>query len=457
MIIMNDKKSNRKVLLISFFFPPFYNPGAVRMGKFAKYLPEFGWEPRVLTVDMPADASQVMSLEVDESYIYKTSYFIIGELISTKVISSYTVNAAGKSQPIANEALWRKLALKSLQILRPVYEAPVINKLVWDPIGWYFSAVKKGREIIEKEKIDIIFSTYNPSLPHLIASKLHQQTGIPWVADYRDLWSHYPNSRKTQPFQFFEERWEKRVIRKCDLLTSVSDPLVKDLEAFHSKKGAVVYNGFDEYNLKDKVFPTSKFTITFTGLIYTTRMDPTALFEALSELKREGIITSNDIEVRFFGKYVYYDPAILSHKYDLEGIIKTYGFVPFEESIQKQEESSVLLLLAWNDRRSEGVLTSKIFDYMGAGKPILAIAYQGGDLDQLLRDSGTGIVVNRTDQVKEILIKWLYEFKKYGKVISYFDPKNEVIKRYSRKEGTRKLAQIFDQVLLDKTQRKPPG
>jgi glycosyltransferase involved in cell wall biosynthesis len=229
------------------------------------------------------------------------------------------------------------------------------------------------------------------------------------------------------------------------------------LEAFHSKKGAVVYNGFDEYNLKDKVFPTSKFTITFTGLIYTTRMDPTALFEALSELKREGIITSNDIEVRFFGKYVYYDPAILSHKYDLEGIIKTYGFVPFEESIQKQEESSVLLLLAWNDRRSEGVLTSKIFDYMGAGKPILAIAYQGGDLDQLLRDSGTGIVVNRTDQVKEILIKWLYEFKKYGKVISYFDPKNEVIKRYSRKEGTRKLAQIFDQVLLDKTQRKPPG
>jgi glycosyltransferase involved in cell wall biosynthesis len=94
---------------------------------------------------------------------------------------------------------------------------------------------------------------------------------------------------------------------------------------------------------------------------------------------------------------------------------------------------------------------------MGAGKPILAIAYQGGDLDQLLRDSGTGIVVNRTDQVKEILIKWLYEFKKYGKVISYFDPKNEVIKRYSRKEGTRKLAQIFDQVLLDKTQRKPPG
>jgi glycosyltransferase involved in cell wall biosynthesis len=456
MLIMNSKTSSKKVLLISFFFPPFFNPGSVRMGKFAKYLPEFDWEPRVLTVNRPADSSRNMPLEIDESYLYRTPYFTIGELISRKVISDYAANPAGKSQPIAKGTLWGKLALKSMQTLRPIYEAPVVSRLIWDPVGWYSHAVKKGREIIDNEKIDIIFSTYNPSLPHLIASKLNQLSGVPWVADYRDLWAHYPESRKTQPFQFFEEKWEKRVMRNCDFLISVSEPLVKDLELFHAKKGAVVYNGFDEQNLGDKVIPTSKFTITYVGQIYTIGRDPTMLFEALSELKREGKISSDDIEVRFFGKFVFFDPSILANKYGLQNIIKTYDFIPFEESIQKQMESTVLLLLAWNDPRSDGGLTSKLFEYMGAGKPILAFAYQGGDLKQLIYESGTGVVVNETSQVKAILIKWLSEFKQYGKIASYYDPKNEVIKRYSRREGTRKLSQIFDQVLLERTQHKLP-
>jgi glycosyltransferase involved in cell wall biosynthesis len=185
-------------------------------------------------------------------------------------------------------------------------------------------------------------------------------------------------------------------------------------------------------------------------------MDPTILLEALSELKRERKISSDDIELRFFGKFIIYDPIVLANQYGLQDIIKTYDFIPFEESIQKQMESTVLLVLAWNDPRSAGTLPAKIFDYMGAGRPILAIAYRDGDINQLISESGTGVVVNETSQVKEILIKWLSEFRQFGKITSYYNPKNEVIKRYSRREGTRKLSQIFDQVLLERTQPKFP-
>ena len=244
---MKANANKKKVLLISFYFPPFFNPGSVRMGKFAKYLPDYGWEPRILTVNRPADFSKTMLLEIDQSHVYKTPYFILGDFFRGKSIINSVGDSTGKIQQIEKEKIWNKLALKFVKMLHPIYDTSIINKLVWDPIGWYPYAVKKGLEILSTEKIDAILSTYNPSLPHLIASKLHNQTGIPLtVADFRDLWSHNPLFEKTQPFQFLEECLKKRTMRNCDFLTSVSKPLVKDLAAFHSKNAAVIYNGFDE-------------------------------------------------------------------------------------------------------------------------------------------------------------------------------------------------------------------
>lgn len=453
---MKTTTGTRKVLLISFYFPPFFNPGSVRMGKFAKYLPQFGWEPRVLTVNRADDPSKLMDLEIDGTYVYKTPYFTIGDSLSSKILSPSSVDSIGKVQLAGKENLWKKLALKSIQGLRPVYDAPVINKLIWDPMGWYFRAVKRGREIIAKEKIDIILSTYNPSLPHLIASQLNRQTGIPWVADFRDLWSHNPYYRKTQPFQFCEELWEKRTIRNCNFLISVSEPLVKDLEAFHLKKAALIYNGFDEEDFQQKVDPTSKFTITFTGQITSPKFNPTPLFEALTELKKEGTISADNFEVRFFGKFLVLHPSVLSKEYGLEDIVKTNPFIPLDESILKQKESTVLLHLGWDDPRAEGELSSKIFEYLGAARPVLAIAYKGGNLNSLLGESGTGIVVNSATEIKEILTKWLAEYKNYGKIVSYYHPKPDLIKTYTRKEGTRKLADIFDYV-LNSSKVNPPA
>jgi len=450
MSIMKTKKNSRKVLIVSFYFPPYFNPGAIRMGKFAKYLPECGWEPRILTVNRSPNTSEVMTLETDQSYIYKTSYFILADLVRNKLISNAVIDTNSSIRQVDKGKIWNKLVLKSLRIFDPIYETPIINKLVSDPIGWYPYALKKGEEILADEKFDVILSTFNPSLPHLIASQLKRQTGIPWVADFRDLWSHNPLVKKTQPFRFLEERWERMVIKNCDFLTSVSEPLVKDLEAFHTKKAEVVSNGFDEDDFSDNVSPTLKFTITYTGQIYDTSIDLTPLFEALAELKTEGKISPDNIDVRFFGRFLINDPGVLSKKYCLEDIVKTYGFIPFKESIKKQKESTILLLLVRNDPSAEGIITSKLFEYMASGKPVLVIGYQCGSLNLLVHESGIGTVVNKTIEVKEILVKWINEFEQYHEITSYYAPKPEVIKLYSRKEETKKLAHIFDDVCSGK-------
>jgi Glycosyltransferase Family 4 len=445
---MNTPQNNKKVLIISFYFPPSFNPGSVRMGKFAKYLPEFGWDPIILTADRKTSSSEIMPLEMDELSIYRTPYSTFGDWISTPLVGQPLADSPNSIKQSDKPSLRKQLLLRSVRMLRPFYTAPLINKLIWDPMGWLPFALKKGKEIIAQQNIDIILSTYNPSLPHLIASKLSKQSGIPWVADFRDLWSHNPYFKKTQPFQLFEEHWEKRVIKNSDYLISVSNPLINDLESFHSKKVAVIYNGFDDADFKENIPSCSKFTITYTGQIYSPTSDPEPLFQVLAELKREGIVSSSSIEVRFFGRFLVNNPAILSIKYDIADIVHVHGFIPLKESIKKQKESSALLLLGWNDPQAAGDITSKFFEYMGAGKPILAIAYQGGELNQLIQKADVGVIVNTPIQIKELLLRWLTEFKQYGKVISYFHPNNEVVKHYTRKEETKELACILNQVSL---------
>jgi glycosyltransferase involved in cell wall biosynthesis len=318
---------------------------------------------------------------------------------------------------------------------------------LWDPMGWYPYAVKKGKEILARGDIDIILSTYTPVPPHLVASHLHRKSGIPWIAEFRDPWTMHPSLfHKVQPLQFLAEQWEKRIMKNCDRLVTISEPWAEKLEEFHSKKVTVIPNGFDEEDYRESVPQTSKFTITFTGWLYDPGLDPTPLFEALAEMKREGMVSPDDVEVRFCGRFINIIPDRLAEKYCLEDIVKTYDFVPFKENIRRQKESTVLFVLGSIDTENKGLYTTKLFEYLGAGRPILAIAVKGGMIDRLLQESGGGIAADRADEIKEILVKWMDEFRRFGKVLSYYHPDSEVIKRFSRKEEAKQLAGVLDEV-----------
>jgi len=281
-----EAQSKKKVLVVSFYFPPANKIAAVRSGKFAKYLPQFGWEPFVLTADAVKGYSQDLPLEIDEANIYRTPYFALGSAVS------YGLTGGQRTiyQERHKNSTWEKALYKLIRLTEPLYTLPVIRTLTLEPVSWSRHAVKKGLEIFSKEKFDVIFSSYGPSMSHLVASRLHRQTGIPWVAEFRDLWSLNSYLRKIQPFHFFEKALEKRVMKDSSLLVTVSEPLAKQLETLHSKKTVVIPNGFDEDDYLVDVPLTAKFTITYTGNMYPGKQDPNPLFKAIAELEEEGRI-----------------------------------------------------------------------------------------------------------------------------------------------------------------------
>jgi len=239
---------------------------------------------------------------------------------------------------------------------------------------------------------------------------------------------------------------ERTVLKGASLLIAISKPQVKLTETIHRKKVAVVPNGFDDADYQEDVPLVSRFTITYTGNIYPGKRDPTLLFEALSELRKEGKILPDDIQVRFFGGSSLKSLLPLTERYGLNDIVKIHGTVPFQESIRRQKESTILLLLEWNDPRAEGVYSGKIFEYLGAQRPILAIGYRAGVIGTLLSETGAGVLVDEVDTIKQVLRSWLKEWQKQGKITSCWKPVEDVIQKYTRREQTRKLARLLGEV-----------
>lgn len=439
---MINTGNRKKVLIVSFMFPPFASIGALRVGKFAKYLSEFGWEPIILTANIDERQPQASPVEIDEVNVVRAPFFSIDSTFYQALGGEVLLSPRPPSKCYS----LGKTAHRVIRLARPIYTLSIVQPLINDPIGWYPHALRKGKEILSTHKVDAIFSSYGPSTSHFVASRLQHQTGLPWVADFRDLWSLNHNSRTIKPLRFLERQMEKRVLINSSLLITVSEPLAQQLQALHGKKTVVIPNGFDEDDYLEDVLPASKFIITYTGNIYPGKQDPTPLFEAVRDLKESGKISPENFEIRFFGSSLNTLPPLIG-KYRLGDVVKVCGFIPLQESIIKQKESTILLFLEWTDPLVKGVYTGKIFEYIGARRPVLAIAYddyKGGVVEELLLESGTGILVSEVEPIKNILCKWLEEWQQSGKIVSHWKPAGNVIKRFTRKRQTQKLAQLLE-------------
>lgn len=437
--------------MVSYLFPPFGGIGTLRVAKLAKYLSQFGWEPVVLTTRRP-DQPQTLPVEIDESKVVRTPCFHIGQDLARWFASHRSASA----QAVPKASFWSKAVNRFIPLIRVVmggfYKLPIIGTILSEPVGWYPYALKTGLKILRKGDIDVIFSSSQPRVCHLIASRLHHKTKIPWIAEYRDLWAD-PYDNNSRFYQFLETELEKRVMKRCQMLITVSEFTVKWLEAIHSKKIAVIHNGFDEPDYIENVPLTSKFTLTFTGNIYVGKRDPTLLFRAMAELQEEGKLSPDNLEVRFFGGSSLKTFLPLIEKYHLEKLVKLYGAVPFKESVRRQQESSALLLLEWDNPHAQHVFSGKLFEYLGAGRPILAIAYKTGAIDRLLQETGAGILVNKIEMAKDVLSCWLEEWRQSAKITSHWHPVANIIREYTRREQAEKLAQLLEETLAPETRK----
>jgi len=439
---MAIKNIDKKILIISYLFPPINNIGALRTEKFFKYLPQFGWEAFVLTASAEkTNLSPIADKAVDERHIFRTA--------TSSDFAAKVYNGLGGEEVLSKKPQLKPNRLKQfihamLKLLQPIYTLPIIERVVSDPISWYFSSRKQAVKIINDNNIKVILSTSNPPTAHFVASWLQKKTNATWLAEFRDPWVD-PYDERSKLYEYIERKLEIHVLKRARLLIAVSKPNARLLEMVHRKRVEIVTNGYDESDYQNIIPLKLKFTITYTGNIYEGKRDPKILFTAIAEMEKIYPLFSEQFELRFFGSNVKETITPLIVNFKLEDLVKIYGQIPLDESIRVQKESTILLILEWNNPRAQGAYGGKVFEYLGAARPILGIGYKTSVIGDLLSETGTGILVDNAEAVKTTLINWFEEWQKYKKIITHWQPNLPSINKYTRLEQTKKLAKLLDE------------
>lgn len=420
----------RNVLLISFFFNQTSSIAAVRLKGLAKYLPEFGWNPVVLTVrtsPIPGNKKNIFETPYEDTFIVwkKRLGFPLDK--TWKEHYNYPLHKE-KNTVLGNLVkLWFEIF---------TYPDPTID--------WSVSAIKKGNELLKENSFEAIISSISPVTSHIIARELVKRKKIPWIADFRDLWTQNHDYEFSRVRFFFEQRLERNTVSSANALITTSHPLSEKLKELHkNKKVYTITNGYDPEQINPGIPLSKKFSITYTGKIYKGRQDPEPLFRVLKVLIDEKKVDPSTIEIHFFG---YHEGWLTSDikKYHLEPVVQVHGQISREESIQKQRESQVLLLLTWNDPNEQGIYTGKIFEYLAARRPILALGLHGSVISDLLNQTQAGVTVSSDSEIKDQLLKLYQEYKENGFVT--FSGVFLEIEKYSHREMARKFAKVLEDI-----------
>jgi len=421
----------KKVLIISYYYLEQEAIGSIRIRGLAKFLPEFGWEPVILTVKVPGKSEP--RFNVVETF-YQDKQKKLKENLGFK----------------ADEAVKDQLGLpvyKNKKLLidyvfytwQEIFCYPDLEK------SWYKFAVDAGETLLENDSFDAMISSSSPVTSHLIAKTLKNKYGLPWVADFRDLWTQNHYYSHTKMRTLIERKLEIKTLAMADALVTISPYLAEKLKKLHNKRIYSITNGFSEEETdkyEDKL--TDKFTITYTGILYLAKRDPIKLFQAVNELISNKIVDANDIEIRFYGpKESWLEEEIKS--INIKKIAKLYGLVDRMTALKKQRESQLLLLLLWDHPEEKNVATGKLFDYLGSKRPILAIGGSKGFVKEILDETNAGIFAISIDEIKNFLVNSYQEWKRNG-IVSY-SGKMSNINRYSHREMTKKFSEVLERII----------
>jgi len=310
---------------------------------------------------------------------------------------------------------------------------------------WHKYGVREGLRYLQGAKIDAILSSSSPITSHLIANSLKKKFPRPWLADLRDLWTQNHYYLFGPLFKFIERNIELNTLSRADLLVTVSRPLATRLSTLHSSKTCQsIPNGFDPDDYKFSSQPLDeKFSIVYTGGLLQGKRDPDSLLNAVRELLDENKLSAEDLQIKFFGRDQYWLQKDIA-KNRLGGIAVQCPQLPRQEIQQTQRRAQLLLLLNWNDPREVGVYTGKVFEYLAARRPILAVGGPQGVISELMTATHAGNHVREKDEIKRTLLKHYEEYKKTG-AVSYNGREDEVMK-FSHKQMAMKFAQALNQL-----------
>jgi glycosyltransferase involved in cell wall biosynthesis len=406
----------KTVLFVAYNFPPAGGAGVQRSLKFIKYLPQFNWQPVVITTTPDAYAVCDESLWADvpaHTPIYRAK--------------SYDING--------HRSLFTRLRLgKLLTILNVALMLPDAA------VFWARLARNAVRKAIKRHEPCLIYSSSGPASAHLLALWAKSEFELPWGADFRDPWSENQLIPYYPGYRAINRRMERRVLSLADCIVTVSKPLADDLSRLSGRRQPpvlVIENGYDD----DEVVPlpprpTERFTITYTGTFSRLRR-PDALVTAIDHLITDGQIPLDRICVAIAGKdtakYIPGRPPF-----------EQLGYLKHGELAELRLQTNLFLFVQDNVPESKGAFSGKLFEYLGANRPTLAITYPGNVGAQLVERARAGIATSYDPT--EIATAILRYYRVWQSGDFGYAPDWNIIRQYTRRNLTARLASEFDRL-----------
>lgn len=434
----------KKVLIITYYWPPAGGPGSQRIVKFVKYLPQFDWQPIVLTVEKGEFPYTDHSLEKDippNVKVYRTK-----SLEPFLWYKSLTGRSKDESLPVG------LITHKKKSIIEKIASWIRANIFIPDArIGWIPFAVIKALQIIKDEKIDLIFSSSPPHSLQLIGWYLKIRTGLPWVTDFRDRWTgirYYQVLSRSSITKKIDGYLEKKVLTNSNFITSTSEGFNID---FHEKLISVnqafqfLPNGYDEEDFKNsQPQERKKFIILHTGNLIA-QQNPTVLWKSLKEILRKDEKIKKLMAVQLIGKT--HDSIIQSvMELNLSDIVEFHDYVPHEKVLQAMQNASILFAVIPDLPDNKSIVLGKIYEYIGTGNPMLIFGPPKGNAADIISQFSNSTICNYSDAkqcgkfIEEIYTQW---FQKNQIPITPLEKRIS----FSRKNLTKSLSEIFNSLL----------
>lgn len=429
----------QKILILTYYWPPAGGPGVQRWLKFAKYLPEFGFEPVIITVN-PEKATyplrdESLLAEVGEGLaIYRTDTF--------EPFGAYQKTTGRKEVPFsgfANESDKPGPRQKLAKFIRGNFFLPDARR------GWNKFAFAKAEELLKSHDFKAVITTGPPHSTHLIGQKLQAKYKVKWLADFRDPWTdiyYYNELYPTALAKAIDKRMERKVQESADAIASVSADMKRLFEAkskkISSEKIAVLPNGFDEADFEIWSAPENEFfTILYSGTV-THKYRIETLLSVADNIAAEG----KKLRLVFAGKQ---DEIVQKQLAGLQNaVVVLKGYVSHKEAVQLLKVTDALLLAIPDLPDNKGILTGKLFEYLAAQRPIICLGPTDGDAAAILRESNAGETFEYANEtaIREHLENLYQNWQQ--KITPTFNA--GVVQSFSRKAIAGQLAEIISRL-----------
>ncbi|MEX0686558.1 MAG: glycosyltransferase [Balneolales bacterium] len=430
----------KKALIITYYWPPSGGPGVQRWLKFTKYLRDFGWEPVIYTAENPEvpeiDHSLVKDIPENVTVIkrkiwepYQLYKFFVGQKQDSRI-----------SQAFLSESKKPKTAEMISRWIRGNFFIPDARKY------WIKPSIRFLTEWLKDNPVDVIISTGPPHSMHLIAHGLKIQSGIPWIADFRDPWTnieYYDDLLLTSRSDRKHHQLEAKIIKNANRVIAVSPTWKAEFEKDHKRPIDLLTNGYDEEDFEG-VNPGQDpyFSISHIGTMIPSR-NPGSLWSALSQLVKENEDFAHDFRLILVGRV---DHSVMDaiKAFDLQNNLITTGYLSHNEVMIRQKSTWVLLDILKRASNTKGLYAGKLFEYLAAKRPILLIGPSDSDAAKLIEELQAGYAVDFEDQERmKTIIKNLYnDYQKNN-----LEDRSNKIEQFSRKNLTRKLSSILNEVI----------